>query len=65
MEYKTSTGWASYQGRGSNSGRGFGRGHGNTYSRGQGRGFNPPKSNVWGKFEALGSDVYLIGDARP
>ena len=57
-------GQASYQGRGSNPRRGFGRGHGNLYDRGRGRGFNTTKPKVRGKCEALGSDVYLNGDAK-
>ena len=64
MADKTSEGRTRYQGRGINSGRGFIRGRGNTYSRGQGRGFNPTKPKVQGKCEALWSDVYSIGDVR-
>ena len=62
MADKTPGFWTSYQGRGGNSGRGFGRGRGNSYVRG--RGFNPTKLKVRGKCEALGSDVYYIWDAR-
>ena len=64
MEDKTSTGWNIYQESCSNFGRGLDRGHGKLYGRGQGRGFNPTKPKVWGKCEALGSDVYSIRDAR-
>ena len=63
MAYKTSTGRTNYQGSGSNYGRGFGRGRGNYYNRGRGCGFNPDTPKVRGKCEALGSDVYSIGNA--
>ena len=64
MADKTSTGQTNYSGRGSNHGRWFSRDLINTYSRGQGRGFNPTKPNVEEKCEALGIDVYFIRDAR-
>ena len=64
MAYKTSSGQTRYQGCGINTKRGFGRGFGNTYSRGQVHGFNMAKPKVKWKFEALGSDVYLIGYAQ-
>ena len=62
MTDKTSTGQTSYQGCGSDFGRGLGRGSGNVYGRGWGCGFNPTKLEVWGKCEDLGSDVYSIID---
>ena len=43
MADKSSTGRTSYQGRGSNPKRGFGRCRGNLYGRGRGRGFNLTK----------------------
>ena len=43
----------SYQGRVSNSGRGFGGGRHNLYRRGRGCRFNPTKPNDRGKCEAL------------
>ena len=64
MSDKTSTGRMSYQGHGSNNRREFVRGNGNTYGRGQGCGFNPTKTKVWVKYEALGSGMSLIGYAR-
>ena len=64
MADKISTVRTSYQGRGSNYGRGFGRGCDNLYGKGRGRGFNPTKPRVRGKCEALGSGVYLIGYAQ-
>ena len=62
----TDTTWGGrtrYQGYVSNIGKGFVRGRGNSYGRGQGCGFNFMKQKVWGKCEALGSDIYLIGNA--
>ena len=64
MADKTSTYQTSYQGCGNTSGRGFCRGLSNLYSRGQSCGFNPTKFKVLVQFEALGSDVHLIRDAR-
>ena len=64
MADKTSTGQTIYQGRVSNSRKGFGRGRGNSYGRGQGCGFNTTKPKVRGKCEALGSNIYLIGYAQ-
>ena len=57
MEDTTLGGLRSYQGRVSNTGRAFGRSWCNSYSRGQGRGFNLMKPKVWGKCEVLGSGV--------
>ena len=64
MAYKTPTGRTIYQWCGSNSGRGFGWVHKNLYRKGWGRGFNPTKLKVRGKYESLGSNVYQIGDSR-
>ena len=63
MEDKTPTGQTSYQGRGSNLERRFSRGCGDFYGRDWGCEFNPTKPKVRGKFEALGSDMYSIGDS--
>ena len=63
MEDKISGGQTSYQGRDSNSGRGFVIGSVSSYGRGKGCGFNPTKPKVQGKCEALGINVYFIGDA--
>ena len=63
MTDKTSTSRTSYQGCGSNYGRGFVRGHGKLYGRGQGHWFNNTKPKVWGKCDPLGSDAYYIWDA--
>ena len=46
MADKTSTGRTSYQERGSNYGRGFGRVLGHLYGRGQGCELNPTKPKV-------------------
>ena len=43
-----------YEGRGSNSGRGFGIGRVNSYGIGRGHGFNSTKPKVRRKCEALG-----------
>ena len=64
MEDTTSRGRTCYQRRGSNTRRGFGRSCSNSYNRGQGCGFNSTKPQVRGKCEALGSDIYSIGDPR-
>ena len=64
MTDKTSGDRTNYQERGSNTRRVFGSGHGNSYSRGQGRGFNSKKPKDRGKYEALGSGVYSIGYAK-
>ena len=61
---KTSTGRTRYQGCGITAEREFNGGPVNLYRRGQGRGFNPTKPKVQGKFEALVIYVYLIGYAR-
>ena len=63
MEDTTSGGQTIYQGRVSNNGRGFSKNIGNSYYRSRGRGFDPTKTKVWGKFEALGSYIYSIGYA--
>ena len=64
MSDKTSRGRTSFQGRGGNSGRGFGKVRGNLYSRGWCRGFNLTKPKVQGECEALVSDVYSVGDTQ-
>ena len=64
MADKTSTGRTSYQVHVSNSGRVFVWGHVNLYPGGLGCGFNTPKPKVRGKYEALGSEVYLIRDSQ-
>ena len=64
MADKTSGVRTRYKEHGSKSRRGFGRGGQNSYSRGRGSGFNLTKPKVWGKREALGSNVYSIRDAR-
>ena len=66
MADTTSGSLTSYQGHHSNTRRGFIRSCGKPYGRGQGRGcvFNSIKPKVQGKCEALGSDIYFIGDPR-
>ena len=64
MVYTTSTGWTSYQGCVSNSGRVFVRGRGKFYSSGRDRVFNLNKLKVWGECKSLGCDVYFIVDVQ-
>ena len=66
MADKTSGGLIRYQGRGSNTRRVFVRNYGNSYGRGWGQchWFNSTKPKVQGNFEALGIDIYSIGNTR-
>ena len=59
-----SGGPTSYQERVSNTGRIFFRSSGNSYGRVRCRGFNLTKPKVRRKCEALGSNIYLIGDTQ-
>ena len=53
-----------YQGSGSNVRRGLVIVIGNWYVRVEGRGFNPTKTKFRLKCEALGGNLYSIGDAQ-